>query len=157
MTVLDKIIKILNSGQVQYKLINHEATVTCEDAARVRNTLPSQGAKAIIMYADNEPILLVLPCSRKIDFGLFKKSVNIKDLRMATPDEIFRLTGLQIGSIPPAGSVLNLKTYLDQELTLVDEICFNAGAVDVSIMIKIDDYIELEKPQILSFSIPKTI
>lgn len=146
MTVLERIIELLEANHIQYQSLEHEPTKTCADAARIRGTTPQQGAKALVCIADKKPIMIVLPCSRKLDIKAFKSQLMIRDLRFASPDEVKQLTGLEIGSIPPWGSLFNLITYLDLTLAGQNEIAFNAGDVRRSIIMKYADYLRLENP-----------
>lgn len=146
MTVFERIIELLDKNHIQYQSLEHEPTKTCADAARIRGTSPNQGAKALVCIADKKPIMIVLPCSRKLDTKLFKAAFNVKDLRFASPDEVKQITGLEIGSIPPWGSLFNLTTHLDLALASQKQIAFNAGDINRSIIMNYADYHRLENP-----------
>ncbi len=148
MSVYEKIIQILNSNNIEYQAFEHEPTKTCADSARIRGTTTDQGAKALVCFADKTPVMIVLPCSKKLDAKLFKLTFKVKDLRFATPEEVKQVTGLEIGSIPPWGSLFNLTTYLDQDLGQNAQIAFNAGDTQRSIIMNYSDYVLLEKPNI---------
>lgn len=157
MSVYEKIIQLLDSRKIKYQALEHEPTPTCEDSARVRGTSMDQGAKALVCYADKKPILIVLPCSRKLDPKLFKSLFAVRDLRFATPDEVTQLTGLQIGAIPPLGNLFNLPTYVDQTLSAEERIAFNAGDRTKSVIMSFLDYaplVQAERPN-HTFSQPK--
>ncbi len=157
MSVYEKIIQLLDSRQIKYQALEHEPTPTCEDSARVRGTSMDQGAKALVCFADKKPILIVLPCSRKIDTKLFKKLFGIWDLRFATPEEVKILTSLEIGAIPPLGNLFNLPTYVDQALSAEERIAFNAGDRTKSVIMSYSDYASLVQAQdtVHLFSQPK--
>ena len=140
MTVYEKIIILLNSNNIEYQALEHEPTPTCEDSARVRGTSMDQGAKALICFADKKPILIVLPCSLKLDAKKFKQEFGIKDLRFAASEEVETLTGLQIGAIPPLGFLFDMPTYVEINLRLNETIAFNAGDRCKSIIMKYGDY-----------------
>ena len=59
---------------------------------------------------------------------------------------------MQPGSVPPFGSVIGLKTYVDRSLLENEEISFNAGSLTNSIKMKLKDYLNVEKPVIEDFS-----
>ena len=84
-----------------------------------------QGAKALVCLL-TKPILIVLPCSHKLDTRSFKSEFNVKDLRFATPEEVLQLTQLQIGAIPPFGKLFEIPTYVDENLSANENIAFNA-------------------------------
>ena len=140
MSVYETIIQLLDSHRIKYQALEHEPTPTCEDSARVRGTSPDQGAKALVCYADKQPILIVLPCSRKLDPKLFKSLFAVRDLRFATPEEVKILTSLEIGAIPPLGHIFNLTTYVDKTLSGEPKIAFNAGDRTRSVIMSYADY-----------------
>ncbi len=95
MTVLEKIQELLDDNHVNYTLTEHEPVHTSEEAAKVRGTTLSQGAKALIFFADKKPLLIVVPGDKRANLKKFKKTFSIKDLRMASPEEVTQLTGLK--------------------------------------------------------------
>jgi len=152
MTVLEKILKLFNDNRIEFVRIDHEPVYTSEDAAKIRDTVLSIGAKALILYADNNSILAVVPGDKKLDFNKFKKNFVVKDLRMASKDEVYNLTGLEVGSIPPVGKSINLKSYFSDDFKFKDTVAFNAGMHTVSIKMKVEDLLKLENPVIGDFS-----
>ena len=83
MSVLEKIKEILDSFSIEYEILNHEPVYTSLDAAKIRDTGLSNGAKALVFMADGKPILIVVPGDKKVDLRKFKQKFSIKDLRMA--------------------------------------------------------------------------
>src|SRR3990167_3962773 len=146
--VFRKIITVLEENHINYKLLEHEPVYTSEQAARIRNTDVSMGAKAIICFADKKPILIVVPGDRKIDFKKFKLTFKIKDLRMATPEEVFAQTGLEVGSIPPVGKCMSLNSYYDGSFEKKRKVTFNAGSHTRSVIMEATDLLKLERPVI---------
>ena len=60
--------------------------------------------------------------------------------------------GLRPGSVPPFGSVIGLKTYVDKSLLENEEISFNAGSLTDSIKMRLKDYLSVENPTVEDFS-----
>lgn len=149
MTVFEKIVNLLDGKDIKYKIIKHEPVHTCEDAAKLRDTDLSEGAKALVMYGDKKPMLFVLPADTMADFKKIKSEVGIKDLRMATPKEVEELTTLKVGSIPPVGSCINLPSYFDVRFKNKEKVVFNAGSLTTSIVMSAADLIKVEKPKII--------
>jgi Ala-tRNA(Pro) deacylase len=152
MTVFDQIVGLLDSQSIHYQLFTHLPTRTCADSARVRGTSTDQGAKALVCYADKLPILIVLPCSRKLDSKKFKSTFRVNDLHLATPEQVFQLTSLHVGSIPPFGHLFSLPLYIDQTLSSQHLIAFNAGDHSRSVVMTFVDYNNIAHGQIASFS-----
>lgn len=150
--VFEKIKEVLDSAKVRYALYEHEPVFTSEEAAKVRGTTPEQGAKALVMVADGKPVMLVVPGHLQVNIRKFKSRFGLKELQMAKPEEVKELTGVEIGAVPPFGNIFSLPLYVDSELLKCEEIAFNAGRHDRSIIMKYKDFEKLTRPTVESFS-----
>lgn len=142
----------LTQRQVPHEILRHEPVYTSEEAARVRGTSLSSGAKALVCKVDADYVLIVLPADRKLEGKKFRRHVAAKSLRFATREEVLQLTTLQPGSIPPFGSLFGLVTYCDRRLQQEPVINFNAGDHALSMQIPIVDYLRVENPRIGDFA-----
>jgi Cys-tRNA(Pro)/Cys-tRNA(Cys) deacylase len=152
MTVHERVIGLLKTSGVEYEEVTHEAVRTSQEAAKIRNSDMSMGAKALIFFADEKPILIVVPGNKKVDTNAFKKAFKVRDIRFATPAEVLELVGIEIGAIPPLGKALELKSYFDKAIGEKDKVAFNAGLHTVSVFMKGSDLLEVEKPVIGEFT-----
>lgn len=174
--VVRKIRDLLEGRQVLYDYFEHEPVRTSEEASRIRPGYSlKQGAKALIIKvylkglvdtaitsnADNSNgqgpkenfVMLVVPGDAKFDGKKVKKLLNAKDLRFATEEEVSNLTaGVQVGGVPPFGSLFGLTTYMDPQILLNEKIIFNAGDRRVSVAISSLDYVKTEKPETFSLT-----
>jgi Ala-tRNA(Pro) deacylase len=137
-----------------YEAYEHDAVRTSEEAAKVRNSPLSAGAKALLLYGDDKPLMLTVPGDRKVDMKKVKHDLGIKDLRMATPDEVEKVTGVTIGAVPPFGSLFGIPLYMDAALRNEKEIFFNAGSHTKSIKVGQVAYEQTLKPIVGEFSLP---
>ena len=151
-SVFERIKALLDAGGIAYQVMDHEPVYTSHQAADVRGTTVEQGAKAMVMKADRRPVLVVLASHLRVDTRRFKQLYGVKDLRLASPEEVEQLTGLKPGSIPPFGNAMELPTYVDRSLLDNDRIAFNAGLHTRSIVMACRDYITLVRPEIGEFS-----
>jgi Ala-tRNA(Pro) deacylase len=149
-TVFDRLSARLQEAGIVFTVLRHQAVFTSEEAAAVRGTPLSSGAKALVMKANDDFMLLVLPADRKLDSKKARVALGVKSLRFATREEVEQLTGLQPGSIPPFGSLFNLATCCDPALALNESINFNAGDHCISVQMGYADFVALEKPRMMS-------
>lgn len=149
--VFQKIKRSLDDNQIKYKVFEHEPVFTSEQAAKVRNTDIKQGAKALIMIGDKKPLVIVISAAYKINTSKFKHLFKIRDLRMAAPEEVKQITGVEIGAVPPFGNIFTIPTYVDETLAENNIIAFNAGLHTKSIEMLYADYKKVVKPQVGSF------
>ena len=72
-------------------------------------------------------------------------------MRFATPEEVHQITGCLPGAVPPFGSIFGVQTIVDESLQKQgDTINFNCGLRTHSMRLKVQDYLEIEKPKQIS-------
>lgn len=150
--VTDRLIAYLAAEGADFQVMTHEAVTTSEEAARVRGTAPEQGAKALLCKADDRIVLLVLPGNRRMNSRAFKQAFGVGNLRMVSREELYDLTGLEVGAVPPFGNLLGFPTYVDEALLTLPRIAFNAGSRTTSVIMATADYTRLVEPAIASFA-----
>ena len=145
-TVFERLCDWLRQQQVEFNVLRHEPVYTSEQAAAVRGTPLFSGAKALVMKADDQFVVLILPADRRLDSKKARDALQVKSLRFANKEELAQLTGLQPGAVPPFGSLFGLPTYCDPALADNPSINFNAGDHSISIQMSYANYAAVEKP-----------
>jgi prolyl-tRNA editing enzyme YbaK/EbsC (Cys-tRNA(Pro) deacylase) len=155
--VSQQIVEILRDGDRDYETFEHEPVRTSEEAAATRPGYGlHQGAKAIVVKVKAtgvEPrfMMLVFPADCRFDSKKAKAALGVKDLRFATPDEVAEVTGgIEVGGVPPFGTLFNLDVVADPTLFDNERIVFNAGDRRFSVAMRSSDYRELVNPRLLS-------
>ena len=90
-----------------------------EDAAKIRGIPRSNGAKAPVCKGDDHFVMFVIPADRKLASKKVHGLYGWRKLRFANRGEVFTLTKLTPGSIPPPGSLFGLPTFCDVGLSEV--------------------------------------
>lgn len=145
--VYNKIIEILDAHGCEYTTQHHEPTRTSADSARVRGVSMHAGAKALVTkgHKTGTHYLFVMPADMKLWGSAAKRACGEPIGFANNPEE---LTGCVPGSVPPFGSLFNLKTYVDARLADNETIHFNAGSLTDSVSMPYEAYIEIEQPTI---------
>ncbi len=115
-TVFRRVENLLQSADVSFDVLRHEAVYTSEEAAAVRGTVLGSGAKALICKGDKRFVMFVMPADLRLASKAVRKSQGWRKLRFANREEVLELTGLQPGSIPPFGSLFGLPTLCDRRM-----------------------------------------
>ena len=151
MTVYEKIIELLSKNEATYATEHHEATITSEDASRVRGVSMHAGAKALVIRGKKTGAhwLFVIPADLRFDAKKAKVLVGEAVSFAQDPETV---TGCVRGSVPPLGSVIGLKTYCDARLAENETIHFNAGSLTDSVSMPYADYLRIENPEIVDIS-----
>jgi len=155
--VYSSILLLLNEAGIDFLTMEHEASHTSEESARIRGDKLSSGAKAIVYKVQDEYNLFVLAADRKMSPKKIKdyfKSIGkkAKKTRFATSEELLEMTELVPGSVPPFGRpILDFDLYVDPTLLENNRISFNAGTLTNSINMSLEDYINISKPVVFDF------
>lgn len=152
--VYEKLVQRLSRAGIEFTTTHHRPVFTSAEAAAVRGVDLHSGAKALVVKAGPDFVMLVLPADLLLNGKAAKKALGCKSLRFAKPDEVRTITDLEPGAIPPFGSLFGLTTYCDERLADSPRINFNAGAHGVSISMTYADYQAVEHPSLASFSAP---
>ena len=152
MSTYDKLQQLLQDKQIDFRLMHHPCAGKSEEVAAIRGTQVSQGAKALVCRVKitsntRKHVLAVFPADRQADLDAVAAAVGGKKASLV-PHELAReLTGCEIGAIPPFSFNEELHLVVDPTLrTRHDEIAFNAGRLDASIVMRTDDYFRLAAP-----------
>jgi len=144
-----KIKQILNSNKVEFEETEHEAVYTSHKAAQVIGLEAEEaGVKSLILKTKEGAFILVLnPGNKKVDTKKIAELEGTKSIYFASPEEVIKVTGIPIGSIPPFGHKTKLKTYLNEELLDCEYLYFNPGSHTKTIKMPSKDLpIVLENP-----------
>ncbi|MEM6347602.1 MAG: YbaK/EbsC family protein [Bacteroidota bacterium] len=153
--VLQEIHAWLDREKVSYRSLHHVPTPTSEDSARVRGEALETGGKALLLKIDDQFALFVMSAARKLNSKAIKKHFGAKKLRFANASELKVRTGLVPGSVPPFGRpIFELDLYVDQSILANEKIAFNAGSLTDSVIMPVNAYLKLAKPEILEFTQP---
>ena len=147
-TVLHRLTAALEGAGIPFVHTTHEPVYTSAEAAAVRGVPLHTGAKALIVKVGEDFVLTVMPADLSLDSNALRKHLRVRRSRFATKEEVFEMTGLRPGSIPPFGSLFNLPTICDERLSENERINFNAGAHTDSFQMTYADYIRYESPRI---------
>ncbi len=154
--MFDRIVTLLNAENARYRIINHPAEGSSERVAEIRGTLVSQGAKAMLCSIKDQPgqlVLAILPGDQRVDFRKVAQSVGATKASFATADEATAKTGCAIGAIPPFSFSPDIRLVVDpQLLSRHEEIAFNAGRLDTSIVLNSADYRRIAAPLLVDIT-----
>ena len=148
-----RILDLLESSGVAHRVLRHPPARTSEEAARLRGTPLEAGAKALVCHADDAIVLVVVPADRRLDGRAFRRQAGVRSVRMVDAERVQELIGAPVGAVPPFGSLVGLTTYADRAVVAREQIAFNAGARDVSVVMGGPDYGALERPVLGDFAL----
>lgn len=149
MAIPSKLKQFLDKEHVSYQTLVHPEAFTATEIAAVRHVPGKQFAKCVILNADGEYVMCVLPAIHNIDFNKLKNLTGAREVNLVSEDEIRRLLPeFPPGTEPPFGDLYSLKlaVYADQILEENDEIVISAGTHTDLMRMKWLDFLRLVRP-----------
>lgn len=149
--MFDKLVFLLQSHQASFRVVEHPPEGNSERVAALRQTAVGQGAKAMMCTIEGSDILVmsVVPGDHRVNLKRVAQHFGHKKAHFMSIDQAQTLTGCVIGAIPPFTFHPQLRLLLDPQLKeRYSEIAFNAGRLDRSIVLAVDDYLRIAKPEL---------
>ena len=100
---------------------------TAIDAANSLNCEIGAIVKSLLFKTENNFILCLIAGDKKCSLNKLKKITSLKDIKMASPDEVKKHTGYTIGGVSPTGHLIKIKIYIDENLRNFKSIFAAAG------------------------------
>ncbi|GGF51323.1 hypothetical protein GCM10011611_67240 [Aliidongia dinghuensis] len=152
--IFERLVELFTQEKARFRVVAHDAAGRSEHVAEVRGTEIGQGAKALVCElsaAAGEAarhVLAIIPGDRRLDGKKLAQFCGRRKMRFAPAEVAQELTGCVIGSIPPV-SFGGLEVICDRELAgRYAEIAFNAGRLDRSIVVMVEDYLRIVQPRL---------
>jgi Ala-tRNA(Pro) deacylase len=137
--IYQQILDILHSLNIPFEEIEHPPVASCADSAkyRAKHGWSGIGSKNILFHAKGRFYLVVTTAAKEIKARKFKKEFGTKNIRFATTEEVVKVTGCEVGALPPFGFFNSeLPIYVDDEIFNYDYFMFNPALHTKSIRIE---------------------
>lgn len=148
---------LLDGEGATYRVIEHEPEGRTEVIAQIRGNRVEQSIKSMVLQVrlnrkENIYCLANVPGDCRVDFDGVKSYFKADSVAFARREKAEELTGCVIGSIPPFSFNEQLQLLADPLIQENEEVAFNAGRLDRSIMMKLSDYVRIAKPQLVAIA-----
>ena len=152
-STFERLVSMLDEHGAEYEVLTHAPVRTSEEAAQVRGSRLSQGAKAMIFRSKGQFAMAIVPADLTIDTKLLKKLLGWKSCSMASAEEVWQLTKARPGGVPPFGRALfQLQTLCDRQIEREEVLEFNAGLRGKSVRISREEWMRVEAPRVEDYA-----
>ena len=120
--------KSLKKFNPNLKVIELKQTArTANDAATALGCKVGAIVKSLLFRAGDSFVLCLVSGDKRCSLNKLKKILDEKDVSMANPEEVKRITGYTIGGVSPTGHLTKTKIYIDENLKNFKSIFAAAG------------------------------
>tara|TARA_B100000683_G_scaffold1378_1_gene1552 strand:- start:344 stop:823 length:480 start_codon:yes stop_codon:yes gene_type:complete len=140
---VEKLLKEYNSNLNVISL--NSSARTALEAASSLNCKVGAIVKSLLFKTENTFILCLVSGDKKASLNKIKKTLNIKNVSMATANEVKDITGFTIGGVSPIGHLYKISIYIDNSLERFDELYAAAGHPNCVFKINFNDLKKITK------------
>jgi Ala-tRNA(Pro) deacylase len=143
----------LRENGVEYDVETHAQAFTMQEVAAALHVPGNQVAKVVIVSADDQNVMLVLPAPYRMNIDLVRDMVGAKRARLAKEEEFEGLfPDCATGAMPPFGNLYGLPVYVDRSMGEEPDMVFRIGTHRETMKIAYDDFARLVQPEVGDFS-----
>jgi Ala-tRNA(Pro) deacylase len=143
----------LRENGVGFQVETHDQAFTMQEVAAALHVPGNQVAKVVIVCADKEKVMLVLPAPYRMNVDLVRDMVGAKDVRLAKEEEFVDLfPDCATGAMPPFGNLYGVPVYVDRSMAEEPDMVFRIGTHRETMKITYADFVRLAQPVVGDFS-----
>ncbi len=121
---------------------------TAQDAATALGCNVGAIVKSLVFHSGKRFVLCLVSGDKRCSLNKLKTILNEKDVAMAKPDDVKKITGYTIGGVSPVGHLSKLKIYVDENLERFKIVFAAAGHPNCVFKIEYEQLIKLTSGEI---------
>ena len=133
-------------------LVLQQTARTATDAAAALGCSVGAIVKSLVFKVEEDFILCLVSGDKRCSLNKLKKILDKKDVSMANPDDVKKITGYTIGGVSPVGHLSKLRIILDKNLKRFSKIYAAAGHPNAVFEIGFDNLTKLTSEEIKEFT-----
>ncbi|HXF70141.1 MAG TPA: YbaK/EbsC family protein [Thermoflexus sp.] len=134
------------------------STATAVEAAAAVGCPLGAIVKSLLFLADEDPRLVLVAGDRKADQRLLAAlwGISRKRIRIADPETVVRVTGYEIGGVPPVAHATALEIWIDASLARYETLWAAAGARNALFPVSFADLVRITGGRVAEFTTEAT-
>ncbi len=142
----------LDEMGVPYQLTHHQTAYTAQDLAAQEHVSGQRVIKPVVVRADGQLMMCVLPASHRIDIPELRQQLRAEDVSLAEESTLGNLCpDCELGAEPPIGRLFGMPTLLDESVLRDNTVTFQAGSHTDAVTLTLADYRRVAQPEIAHF------
>ncbi|MFQ5642762.1 MAG: aminoacyl-tRNA deacylase [Thiogranum sp.] len=143
MTIAASQQRYLVQRKAEYDLTLHPHTASSHETAQAAHISEAYIAKAVVVKDASGYVIVVIPASNSLKMDYLRHELG-RDLHLATEDEVVGLfDDCEPGAVPPLGPAYGIETLLDESLTRLADVFFEAGDHEQLVHLRGEDFQDL--------------
>ena len=148
---IDQLKQILDVAEVDFNILTHDVTVKSaeEGVAKGFGDLKIM-APTFILRSKGSYLAAIISGETHLSYKKIKKELGLKNVSLATPEQVEQITGAQIGTVALVNP--SLQSLVDSRLTELKFVFGGCGVPRHSLRINVQDLIRVTRAQVFDFT-----
>ncbi|OGF18781.1 hypothetical protein A3G56_02090 [Candidatus Falkowbacteria bacterium RIFCSPLOWO2_12_FULL_45_10] len=154
-----KVIAYLEKAGVPHKILEHKTVYTAYDAAQTLSKKLGEVAKSLLVKADKDYYVVVLPADRQVDFNKLGKCLTgaygkkAKTIKIPGEKIVQEILKLKNETVSAFGQLHKVPVVVEKELVKLKKAIFASGGFNHSIEMAVKDFMKMEGAKAGSFGV----
>ena len=155
---------MMNSVNLQHFIDHHqinaeiiplrEHTTTVAEAAGALAVGTDQIIKSLVFRINDEPVLVINNGLARVDRKKIATALGVgrQRVKFASPEQALEITGYVVGSMPPFGHLIKLRTLIDTAVTELDVVYGGGGSIDAMMQLTSSELLRMTDGEVIELS-----
>ena len=158
-----KVKKYLEKAGVKHDILEHKTVYTAIDAAKTMKKDLQQIAKSLLVKADKDYYLILLPADYNLNEKKLKKVIEkgkekeIKAIKIPGEKMMEKALNLKAGALTAFGNLHKVNVIVDKKLEEAKKAVFSSGSLNHSVEMAVKDFVKMENAILDSFGVKKKV
>ena len=154
-----KVIAYLEKAGVPHKILEHKTVYTAYDAAQTLRKKLGEVAKSLLIKADKDYYVLILPADQQVDFKKLGKCLTlaqgkeVKTIKIPGEKIVQELLKLKNETVSAFGQLHKVPVVMEKELGKLKQAIFSSGGFNHSVEMAVKDFMKMENVKTGSFGV----
>ena len=158
-----KLVKYLEKAGVKHEILEHKTVYTAFDAATTMKKKLGEIAKSLLVKADKDYYLALLPADYNLDFKKLGKCIGaqtgkpVKTVKISGEKIMESALKVKAGALSAFGGLHKVPVIMDKGLTKAKKAIFSSGSFNHSIEMAVKEFAKMENALLGSFGVKKKV
>jgi Ala-tRNA(Pro) deacylase len=145
----------LRENGAPFEVHHHARAITAQEVAAVEHVPGRMFAKTVMVLADGEMLMLVLPAPHHVNPERVAGTLGASAVRLAEEKEFQdSFPDCEVGAMPPFANLYGVPVWVDEALAEDETIVFRAGTHTDTMSVSYADFERLVEPAVAGFADP---
>ncbi len=137
--------EFLKSRRIEHNIIKHGYSYRADEASRELGVGINEIVKSVLFVtSEGTAVLVIVRGDKMVDQCRLARELGTRKLRLASKEEVARISGYEAGTIPPVGHKNKIMTLIDYTIPTENFVYAGGGALGSSLKIRAKDIISLQ-------------